>query len=288
MIRALIRDTFIRMILLDGPLGTELLARGVPTPLPEWSATSLREHSHVVGEIHQRYARSGAIVHTANTFRTKRRTCPLDWEVLARRAVKVCRESIPKSHRVAASIAPLADCYRPDLSPANPEKEHQELAEVLKDAGVDILLCETFPHIEEGLSAVAAAVKTGVETWISWTPGPGLDLLSKEDVARGTEQALRLGAKAALVNCLPAVNAIEYLEALLSARAKIDEKIPVGVYANTGQPEATMGFQTLALSPQKYVEFAKTWVEAGATLVGGCCGTGPDHILALSRLETAE
>src|SRR5688500_17354583 len=122
------------MILLDGPLGTELDRRGVPTPLPRWSAGAVDAAPDVLRAIHADYARAGATVHTANTFRTKRRTLGDDWERLARRAIAIARESVPAGHRVAGSIAPLEDCYRPDLSPVDPAPEHRELARVLADA----------------------------------------------------------------------------------------------------------------------------------------------------------
>ena len=136
----LVRSLRVRVILLDGPMGTELARRGVDTPAPGWSTYALESHPHVVAAIHRDYAAAGATVHTANTFRTKRRQFPGDWEKRARLAVRICRESVPAGHRVAGSLAPLEDCYRPDLSPP-PETcraEHRELAEVLADAGCDL------------------------------------------------------------------------------------------------------------------------------------------------------
>ena len=62
--------------LLDGPLGTELMRRGVPTPLPGWSAHALETEPTVVEAIHRDYARAGATIHTTNTFRTRRRVFP--------------------------------------------------------------------------------------------------------------------------------------------------------------------------------------------------------------------
>ncbi len=123
--------------LLDGPLGTELAARGVPTPGPGWSAFALDDAPEVVVAIHRDYARAGATVHTANTFRTKRRQLGVRWEELARRAIDLARGAVPAGQRVAGSIAPLEDCYRPDLSPPNPRPEHRELARALAAAGAD-------------------------------------------------------------------------------------------------------------------------------------------------------
>ena len=111
------------VIILDGPLGTELDARGIPTPLPGWSAHALDEAPEAICAIHRDYAAAGATVHTTNTFRTRRAVFGARWETLARRAVHLARDSVPSGHRVAGSIAPLADCYRPDLSPAGSDTE---------------------------------------------------------------------------------------------------------------------------------------------------------------------
>src|SRR5271157_2202740 len=104
-------------VVLDGPMGTELARRGVPTPAPAWSAHALEVAPEVVAAIHREYAARGATVHTANTFRAQRAAVGARWEAIARRAVQVARQSVPGGQRVAGSLAPVADCYRPDLSP---------------------------------------------------------------------------------------------------------------------------------------------------------------------------
>jgi S-methylmethionine-dependent homocysteine/selenocysteine methylase len=258
------------LTILDGPLGTELERRGVPTPLPRWSAGASEDAPEVVQAIHRDYARAGATVHTANTFRTKRRTVGGAWERLARRAVALARASVPADHRVAGSIAPLEDCYRPDLSPASPKPEHAELARLLLDAGADLLLCETFPHVGEALAAVEAAVVTGLPVWVSFTAGPQADLLTPAQVEEGAREAAQRGAQAVLVNCVPADRTLAFLDGLSRAG------VPFGAYAN-----ALGGDQP----PERYLEAARAWVAAGAAIIGGCCGTGPAHIAALTQLR---
>ncbi len=265
-------------------MGTELLARGVSTPLPGWSAHALESAPDVIRAIHGDYAAAGAIVHTANTFRTRKRQFPDRWEALARRALELCRESVPRSQRVAGSIAPLEDCYRPDLSPPPDEArlEHGELARVLADAGCDLLLCETFPHVGEALIAVEAAVATGVETWVSFTPGPGGDLLTPRQIAAGAAEAVKRGARAVLVNCCPATRTRDFVAGLAGMG------VPVGAYANSGEPDERMGWRSTPFGPARYADLAETWLAAGATLVGSCCGTGPEHIAELTRRLAAD
>jgi S-methylmethionine-dependent homocysteine/selenocysteine methylase len=271
--------------LIDGPLGTELLARGVPTPVPGWSAHALETAPDVVAAIHADYARAGASVHTANTFRTKARVFPERWEAMARRAVELARASVPATHRIAGSIAPLEDCYEPELSPAETDeatthREHRELAVVLADAGCDLLLCETFPHVGEGLIAVEEAVGTGVETWASFTPGYRADLLSPDALAQAALQAVERGASAVLVNCVSAQRMLDYLLCLGGA---LGETVPWGGYANAGRPEDRMGWESAPQAAERYAELASQWHEAGARLIGGCCGTGPAHTAAMRR-----
>lgn len=273
--------------ILDGPLGTELNRRGVGTDLPMWSAGAIESAPQIIAAIHGDYARAGATVHTANTFRTKCRTVGDCWESLARKAVRLARESVPSEHRVAGSIAPLEDCYRPDLSPgAASQDEHRELAEVLADAGCDLLLCETFPHTEEAIAAVKAARTTGVETWLALTAGPDGDLMTPQQMGEAARQAVEHGAAAVLVNCTAARETLPFVEALTSASLGR----PVGAYANAGSIDDQIGWTTSSQSGSDepgaaaYAKMAQQWIDAGATLIGSCCGTTPTHIRALSRL----
>jgi S-methylmethionine-dependent homocysteine/selenocysteine methylase len=263
---------------LDGPMGTELGARGVPTPPPTWSAAALRHAPDVVRAIHHDYVTAGAVVHTANTFRTSRRAAGERWGVWTDEAVRLARAAALAGHRVAGSIAPLEDCYRPDLSPPDPRPEHREMARRLAACGVDLLLCETFPHLREALVAVEEAVATDLETWVSFTAGPSADLLTPKQMARGARDAVGCGASAVLVNCTPVRDTLRFV------RAIADCGVPVGAYANAGGRADGLGWD--ARTPdaaQSYADIAATWIAAGATLVGGCCGTSPLHVRALAR-----
>ncbi len=265
------------LTLLDGPMGTELARRGVSTRLPRWSAPALWEAPEVVAAIHRDYAAAGATVHTANTFRTTRRVLGEGWARWAREAVSIARGAVPTGHRVAGSLAPLEDCYRPELSPgAAAEPEHRALAEVLADAGCDLLLCETFPHVEEALAAVRAAVATGRETWLALTAGYRADLLSPEAMREGARRAADLGVAAVLVDCTPSAVTGRFVEAIAGAG------IPFGAYANGGLANDEDGFTAAPDTPETYAAFARGWLDAGATIVGGCCGTTPAHLRAVA------
>jgi S-methylmethionine-dependent homocysteine/selenocysteine methylase len=264
--------------ILDGPTGTELARRGVATPAPVWSAEALRTAPDVLAAIHDDYVQAGATVHTAATFRTRRRAAGDDWTTLTDAAVALLRSRLPPGAVLAGSIAPLEDCYRPDLSPPSPGPEHAELAERLVLNGVDMLLCETFPHVGEGLAATAAACGRGVPVWTSFSAGYRGDLLTPAQVADGARAAVDLGAEAVLVNCVPATHTLPFVEALVAA---VGDRVAVGAYANAGPEHGGLGWGRGAEGAHQYVRLAESWVSAGATLIGGCCGTEPATIAAL-------
>jgi S-methylmethionine-dependent homocysteine/selenocysteine methylase len=269
------------LTLLDGPLGTELAARGVATPHPQWSAHAIDHAPDIVAQIHRDYADAGAAVHTTNTFRAKRRTVGDAWERLTRRAVALARCAVPKGHAIAGSLSPLEDCYRPDLNPpdAASAAEHREVARVLADAGVDLILCETFPNPREAAIAVAEAVRTGLPTWVALTAGPDASLMTPEAMEAAARICAREGAQAVLVNCVPASKTLPYVERL----ARVG--LPFGAYANAGRADEGIGWGGGGVEgPRTYAALARTWVLAGATIVGGCCGTGPRHIAEMARL----
>jgi S-methylmethionine-dependent homocysteine/selenocysteine methylase len=265
-----------RLVVLDGPMGTELVRRGLALPAPAWSAVALDAAPELVAAVHRDYAVAGATVHTANTFRTKRRSVGAGWEALARRAVRIARDSVGTTMRVAGSIAPLEDCYRPDLSPGlGARTEHREVARALADEGVDVLLCETFPNEVEALVAVEEAVRTGVETWASLLPMLPMNL------HRAARACVEAGARAVLVNCLPATETLPCCGELAGLG------VPFGAYANAGAEADGIGWSTdPAAAACAYERLARSWIAAGATIVGGCCGTGPAHIARLASIAT--
>lgn len=280
------------LTILDGPLGTELIRRAPPPPdarpTPLWSAEHLTTHPSLVAQIHREYAAAGATVHTANTFRTTPRAAGEDWRDLLARAVQLARDAIPSPHRLAGSIAPLENCYRPDLSPPDPRPEHRQVARALAACKVDLILCETFPHLGEAIVATEEAAATGLAVWTAFTAGPSTDatgaLLSPDEVAEGARRAIAAGAAAVLINCTPVPRITPYVERLTEAAAATGT--PFGVYANAGDPADGFGWTDNAHAPdaaRRYADAAQRWVDLGATIVGSCCGTGPAHTAALAR-----
>ena len=150
------------------------------------------------------------------------------------------------------------------------------MADALAEAGCDVLLCETFPHPVEATVAVSAAIETGVETWLSITAGPFGDLLEPLEVQSIARRAADAGASAILINCVSAPLSLPYYRALAGC------SVATGVYANAGAPDDRIGWQRAEAEPSRYLEAARGWVRAGATIIGGCCGTGPEHVRLLA------
>jgi len=96
-------------------------------------------------------------------------------------------------------------------------------------------------------------------------------------VAQGARAALDAGAACALVNCVPALHAMPYVRALGEVGAS-----PFGVYANAGEPADAIGWSAGAEGSARHEGLAAAWRDAGASVVGGCCGTGPAHVRALA------
>jgi len=150
------------------------------------------------------------------------------------------------------------------------------MAQALADEGVDLLLCETFPHIEEGLIALEEALSTGLEAWISFCAGPQGDLLRPEELEAAAWKAAEAGASAVLFNCTAAASSLPFVEALAHTQ------LPFGVYANAGPPEHGLGWtEEDKKGPERYLAHAEQWIEAGACIVGSCCGTRPAHTESL-------
>ncbi len=284
-------------VLLDGATGTELMRRGVDVGLPLWSARAVFEAPEVLLEIQREYAESGADVLTANTFRAHARSLERGgWAgrspALVQEAVAIARRASAQAGAqalVAGSVAPLEDCYRPDLVPdlATCEREHAQLAQTLARAGVDLILIETMGSARELRAAAQAALATGLPWMASMIcagasgprpAGPG-QLLSGEPLLQSAWELAELGAGALLVNCVPLPDVAGHLRELAQV-----PRVPLGAFANVGHIAADGDWSPPAtIDAAGYARTAALWRELGAAILGGCCGTTPEHVRELKR-----
>ena len=274
------------IVLMDGATGSELHRRGLDTRLPLWSARALIDTPDVVAKIHAEYVKAGAEIVTANTFRATRRTIARaglkpQAKLLVGKAVELAKQS--KARFVAGSIGPLEDCYKPQLMPTFEDcaREHGEHAENLAAAGVDLILIETMNTIGEAHAAAKAASATGLPIVVSFVCRSDGRLLSGERVRAAAERLLELGVSALAINCTPTATLHEPLAELIAAAAG---RVPCGAYGNLGRTDAVHGWtSTEELDPAGYASRVEHWLDLGARLVGGCCGTTPAHIAAVKK-----
>jgi S-methylmethionine-dependent homocysteine/selenocysteine methylase len=274
-----------RPLLLDGATGTELERRGLHTHLPLWTATAARDAPGLLFAIHQDYVTAGADVLTACTFRTTRHTLSksgLSSEArwLTREAVELARSAVSSARRtvlVAGSIGPLEDCYAPGLTPdtATLEREHESHATHLAEARPDILLVESMPTAREAAIATRAATRTGLPVITSLLARPGAQLYDHSSLRMALTTLASLPVGLVAVNCCS-------LDACSDAVQVLSEYgLPFGAYPNAGDPDGSFGRTPDPLAPDALEKAARRWLDQGASLVGGCCGTEPKHIARL-------
>ncbi|WP_044562284.1 homocysteine S-methyltransferase family protein [Azospirillum sp. B4] len=290
-----------RTILLDGGMGRELQRMGAPFRQPEWSALALIEAPDYVRRAHDAFLDAGADIITSNSyalvpFHIGEERFAAQGGALASLAGRLARQAADAKAgaRVAGSLPPLFGSYRADLFDA--ARAADLLAPLVRGLAphVDLWLAETQSAVAEVRAVRAALGADARPLWLSFTlEDEAADaavhprLRGGEAVAQAAEAALALGADALLFNC----SQPEVMGPALAAAqgAAAGAPLPLGVYANAFPPQpkdaaANDGLDELRadLTPASYLDWARRWVDAGAAIVGGCCGIGPDHIRALA------
>lgn len=256
----------------------------------------------VVRQIHIDYIRAGADVITTNTYGVIRSDLAkegiedrfAELNTLACNLALEARE-LSRSHVVTAgSLPPLSGSYRPDLVRESEEIEvlYQEQAELLAPY-VDLLLCETMSSAAEGRAAARAACRTGKPVWVAWTlhEDHSGNLRSGESINDAMKALQGLPVSGFLANCCAPEGITKVMPQLAVSGADW-----AGGYANTFDPipqdwaidgeKESDGFLPLRsdLDPESYAAHVADWIAAGATIVGGCCGTRPSHTVTMRAL----
>ena len=288
-------------------MGRELERRGAPFKQPEWSALAMMEAPETVKEVHEDFIKSGAQVISTNSyalvpfhigeerFHDRGRALAASSGQIARAAV----EETGSDTLVAASIPPLFGSYRADLF--QPGRVAEIASPLIEGLGpyIDLWLCET-----QSLLAEAISVKSLIDSlddqkkpvWISFTLEDA-ELTSEpllrsgEPLVDAVKAVAEIGVDAILFNCCqPEVIG----EAIQVTRDKLTFlntlEIGIGAYANAFPPQpkhatANEGLDEIRadLTPVAYLNWARQWQQKGATLIGGCCGVGPEHIALLTE-----
>ncbi len=284
-------------ILLDGGTGTELEKRGVPMNGAAWCATALATHPDVVREAHEDYIRAGAEVIITNTFPAAKHVLEESgmgdrFRELNARAAELAKEARENAAEgpvyVAGSIStfpPRLDYgYDPDGQRAR--DNYAEQAEVLAGAGVDLVALEMMRDVEQTEYAIQVARATGLPVWVGFSCKRAEDGTLVLWSGRGTlaEALERVSLQGVSLISIMHTQTEETVPALHEVREHWDG--PVGAYPHYGEFVMPNWQFIDKISPEDFAAEARGWIEAGAQVIGGCCGTGPEHIRALKELST--
>ena len=278
-------------ILIDGATGTEIERRGVPMVSNAWNGLGAKTHPGVVRSVHEDYIRSGAEIVISNTFSTSRHVLQdagyeEHFELLNRRGVELPREArtnLETQHvLVAAGIAYLSFTGKtPPLPQLRSNLEDQ--AAIMADAGADLIMLEMMADIERTQIALEAAQKTGLPVWVGFSCK--LDDSGEPQLLYGSSLAEWIEAiKDYDVPVIAVMHTeVEYIPACLAVM-KAHWQGPYGVYAHSGKFVQPNWIFNDVISPEDYASAAKSWLEQGIQILGGCCGIGLEHIQLLKDI----
>ncbi len=272
-------------LLTDGAWGTQLQARGLA--LGECPDAWNLSHPDAVRAVAASYVEAGSKVVLTNTFRANAMALAdyglaADLSRINAQGVALSREGAASKAQVFASIGPcgkllmMGDVTRDDL-----HRIFTEQAEALAAANPDALLIETMSDLDEALIALAAAKATGLPVIVSFAFDSGklrdrtMTGLKPEDAVRSIEAA---GADAVGANCGNGMEAF----AAVCARMRAVTNLPLWMKANAGMPEIVDGEAVYRADPADFAAHLPALLDAGASFVGGCCGTSPAFIRALA------
>ncbi len=284
------------VVLLDGGTGTELERRGVPMNESAWCGDATLGHAEILREIHEDYIRAGAEVIITNTFATARHCLePIghgdDVERANRVAVEVARAARARvAERDVAVAGSMSSSFIIDKDSLEWSRDsrlratYREQAEILAQAGVDLLALEMMQEPEIALPAIEAALDTGLPVWVGCSCRRvadrgrlGLFNFPNRDFRELLDAILGLPVSVIGIMHTEVPDVIQGIEMVRERWSG-----PMAVYPESGYFTMPSWQFVDIISPDDLVAEARGWREQGVQLIGGCCGIGPDHIQALS------
>jgi methionine synthase / methylenetetrahydrofolate reductase(NADPH) len=275
-----------QVIVFDGAMGTMLYSKGVFINQC-YDELNLRAPA-LIQEVHRAYVRAGADVIETNTFgasRAKLTPYGLQEQTLDinRAAARIAREAAGENVLVAGAVGPLGVRLEP-FGPTSLEEARAIFAEQLrglKEGGADLFILETFsdlPEIEQALLA-AREVDPNIPVIAQMTITSDCNTPFGVSVEDLTQTLDAMGADVIGLNC--SVGPQTILEAI-EKMVKVTRK-KLSAQPNAGMPREVSGRSMYMASPEYMATYAHHLVQAGAKIVGGCCGTTPDHIVAIAE-----
>ena len=274
----------------DGALGTSLMARGLR--VQDCLESAVLSRPELIEEIATAYLAAGSEVLTTDSFGAS--PLKLDAYGLAdrtedinRRAVELLRAVAGERAWIAGSVGPSGRILTPygDTEPGEVEAAFERQIGALAEAGADLIIVETMIDLAEARLAVAAAKRLApalpVVATMTFDATPrGFFTTMGTTIAEAAAGLADAGADLVGSNC---GNGIEAMAAIGLEFARCT-RLPVAIQSNAGLPQLSEGTLRWPETPEHFTEHALPLVELPVALLGGCCGTGPDHIRALRRL----
>ncbi len=277
-----------KILVSDGATGTNLQQRGLPVGLPG-EVWVFEKPEEILG-LHRDFIAAGSDILLTCTFggtslRLESHGLGQRTAELNRAAVSLARQAAQGSGAlVAGSIGPTGQLLKPlgPLEESQAEAAFAEQARALVEAGVDLIVVETQFDLTEASAALRAvrSVSTEIPLVCSFSFDRGKRTMMGVKPSQVAETLPALGAQVLGINCGRSLD--ENLEALHQLRAATD--LPLWFKPNAGLPEVDAeGSPTYRLSPAEMGAQAALWLQAGAQVVGGCCGTSPAHLQAVAQ-----
>jgi len=283
------------LFLLDGAMGTQLIARG--TNIGKCNDYLNIESPEIISEIHRAYLRAGSDAVTTNTFGANqyslaRHGLAAKTAEINKAGAKIARQAAGPEHYVLGDIGPTGDFLEPlgGLKPAECKKAFARQSEALLEGGVDGLIIETMTALDEMAIAIEAAksVCGDLPIFASMSfdkAGNDFKTMMGVDVEAMAAKIIPLGIDALGFNCGTASldEYVELAKKLLSAVKALSDDVRVFAQPNAGKPELIEGRAVYKVSPEDFAAAAKKIWLIGVSIIGGCCGTSPAHIAALAK-----
>lgn len=277
----------------DGAWGTMLMARGLRPGVPPETMTL--SHPETIEEVARLYVEAGADFITTNTFGgspVRLRAYGLDdqTDAINRCAVTAVRRAVGDQALVAASIGPCGHVLQPygDGRPDEIAESYARQIAALADAGADFVIVETMTDLAEARLAIAASRRVAPAL-------PVVATMTFDRTPRGFFTVMGVSIPHAVVGLTEAgadvvgSNCGNGMEAMLAIAQQMRTHAtgPLAIQANAGLPESRNGALVYPESPDFLASWVPALVEAGVRVVGGCCGTTPEHVQAIRRAVTA-
>jgi 5-methyltetrahydrofolate--homocysteine methyltransferase len=283
------------LFLLDGAMGTQLFARGAePGKCNDWLNV---ESPDMVLEIHRAYFEAGSDAVLTNTFGANRYALSRHGYAdkvseINRAGAQVARTAAGDQRYVLGDIGPTGDFLEPlgTLRADRVREAYVEQVRGLREGGVDGFIIETMTALDEISLAIEAARSAGgglpVFASMSFDKGSaGFRTMMGVDVPTAVSKMVSLGVDAVGFNCGTA-SLDEYVElsgAYVAAARSSGKKVQVFAEPNAGRPELMDGRAVYAVGPAEFAAACARILKAGIHILGGCCGTGPQHIQAAAE-----